>query len=102
MWVLGIVGKSAQTHLDHFATVVTLVKHSLYSTIVMAWKLHDQCMHLPSPNIPISDVHECATNNGHGPCDQTCMDTPPGSYTCSCYNGYALASNGISCNGECC
>ena len=102
MWVLGIVGKSAQTHLDHFAAVVTLVKHSLYSTIVMVWKLDDQCMPLPSPNIPTSDVDECATNNGRGPCDQNCTRTPVGLYQCSCSIGYALASNVISCNGECC
>ena len=71
MWLLVIVSKSCvQTHLDHFTAVVTLVTHSLDTTIVMVWKLHDQCMHLPSPNIPTSDVNECATNNGRGPWGQ--------------------------------
>ena len=66
----------------------------------MVWKLHDQCMHLPLPNILTSDLNECATNNGHGPCDQSCINTP-GSYQCNCSNGYTLANN-VSCNGECC
>ena len=44
-------------------------------------------------------MDECATNNGHGPCDQTCINTP-GSYQCGCTIGYALAANGRSCIGE--
>ena len=45
-------------------------------------------------------MDECATNNGHGPCDQTCINTP-GSYQCGCTIGYALADDGRSCIGEC-
>ena len=66
----------------------------------MVWKLHYQCIHLLSRNIPTSDVNECATNNGHGPCDQTCINTP-GLYQCFCTIGYTLANDNNSCSGEC-
>ncbi|KAL5475522.1 hypothetical protein EMCRGX_G025349 [Ephydatia muelleri] len=40
------------------------------------------------------DVNECAVNNGG--CQQMCHVSTPG-YTCSCYNGYNLAANGLNC-----
>lgn len=35
------------------------------------------------------DINECATNNHKGDCDQICENTP-GSYKCSCRDGYKL------------
>ena len=43
----------------------------------------------------ISDVNECS---GVNDCQQECENTP-GSYNCSCYEGFELASNEKSCNG---
>ena len=45
----------------------------------------------------IQDINECATNNGS--CDHICTNTN-GSYTCSCYDGYSLLTNGYSCSGK--
>ena len=45
----------------------------------------------------IPDINECATLNGN--CSQTCTNTN-GSYYCSCYLGYILGGNNMTCNGE--
>jgi len=45
----------------------------------------------------IADVNECSLNRDR--CSQICHNTP-GSYSCSCQNGYNLASDGRTCNGE--
>ncbi|GLV45668.1 faulty attraction [Carabus blaptoides fortunei] len=44
------------------------------------------------------DVNECLLNNGHGPCQDTCINTV-GAYMCTCARlpGTRLASNGRSC-----
>jgi len=39
------------------------------------------------------DVNECSTKS---PCDQNCKNTP-GSFQCSCNNGYTLSANNIKC-----
>ena len=44
-----------------------------------------------------SDINECQTDNGG--CTQTC-DNTDGSYRCSCWDGYELASDGHNCTGE--
>ena len=44
----------------------------------------------------VLDVDECATGNGS--CDQVCVNAP-GSYTCKCNTGYALAQDGHNCSG---
>ena len=46
------------------------------------------------------DINECATSNGG--CNQHCTNTP-GSFQCSCNNGFSLSSNGRTCvdNDEC-
>ena len=44
----------------------------------------------------VSDIDECAL--GISTCAHICMDTD-GSYTCGCRPGYALASDGNTCNG---
>ncbi|XP_078575770.1 uncharacterized protein LOC144861669 [Branchiostoma floridae x Branchiostoma japonicum] len=41
------------------------------------------------------DIDECATGNGG--CSQNCSNTV-GSFTCSCHDGYALNSDGTSCD----
>lgn len=50
------------------------------------------------------DINECLLRNGHGPCQDTCLNTF-GSYQCSCENlpGTRLAKNGRNCEdaGEC-
>ncbi|CAH1119612.1 unnamed protein product [Phaedon cochleariae] len=44
------------------------------------------------------DVNECLLRNGHGPCQDTCVNTF-GHYNCSCagLNGTKLAADGESC-----
>ena len=42
-----------------------------------------------------SDVDECSNVND---CQQECENVP-GSYNCSCYEGFALSSDGKGCNG---
>ena len=48
-------------------------------------------------NHPLTDVNECATNNGG--CDHYCTNTI-GSFVCSCYPGYTLDGDGRTCLGE--
>ena len=43
------------------------------------------------------DVDECAQNLDT--CSQLCYDTSY-SYTCSCYTGYTLSTDGITCIGK--
>ena len=45
----------------------------------------------------ITDINECAPNNGQGPCEQLCTNTN-GSFVCSCQQGYDMS--GYSCYGE--
>ena len=40
------------------------------------------------------DINECLSS----PCGQTCTNTP-GSFVCSCNDGYILDSDGTSCLG---
>lgn len=47
--------------------------------------------------VSLTDSDECAVNNGG--CQQNCINTPS-SFMCSCDEGYALASDGMSCNGS--
>ena len=47
-----------------------------------------------------SDIDECVSSDGGG-CEQNCINLQ-GSYECSCQQGYALESNGISCDGNYC
>ena len=43
-------------------------------------------------------VNECETQNGG--CDETCVDTPK-AFFCQCGQGYSLAADGKTCNGNC-
>ena len=47
--------------------------------------------------VSLTDSDECAVNNGD--CQHNCINTPS-SFMCSCDEGYALASDGMSCNGS--
>ena len=40
------------------------------------------------------DIDDCINSD----CEHNCTNTD-GSYTCSCYNGYSLDSNGRNCSG---
>ena len=42
------------------------------------------------------DINECVDSNGG--CHQLCNDTD-GSYECSCYEGYQLVPDDITCEG---
>ena len=44
-----------------------------------------------------TDVDECA--DGVSECDQNCHNNN-GSYTCSCYVGFALNNDGLHCDGN--
>lgn len=50
-----------------------------------------------SSKLSIADINECSNNNGD--CQHTC-NNEPGSYFCSCDDGYALANNNRSCSGR--
>ena len=43
------------------------------------------------------DINECTT--GSSRCYQNCHNAV-GSYACSCYSGYRLNSDGVSCRGK--
>ena len=45
----------------------------------------------------ITDINECSDSNGG--CDDDCINTI-GSFFCECDSGYALQSNGKTCNGQ--
>ena len=47
--------------------------------------------------ISFSDVDECSGDPS--PCDQNCENTPPGTYTCSCNDGYKLDKDNKLCIG---
>ena len=42
------------------------------------------------------DIDECLSS----PCGQICTNTP-GSYACTCSDGYLLGSDGTTCTGMC-
>ena len=46
---------------------------------------------------PISDIDECATNNGE--CDQVCVNNE-GSFECQCNDGYELENDNTACKGK--
>ena len=57
-------------------------------------------MSVISSNLSNSDVDECAASPG--PCDAVnggCMNSPAGSYTCTCNSGYELNADGSTCDG---
>ncbi len=43
------------------------------------------------------DIDQCMTDNGN--CQQICNNTLPG-FLCDCRDGYALNSDGYTCDGE--
>ena len=48
-------------------------------------------------NFISKDKDECALANGG--CQHTCTNTD-GSYKCSCYSGYRLQPDGLTCQGK--
>ena len=48
-------------------------------------------------NFISKDKDECALANGG--CQHTCTNTD-GSYICSCYSGYQLKPDGLTCQGK--
>ena len=51
----------------------------------------------PSFCVPYSDVNEC--DRGNGGCDQNCTNTI-GDFFCSCFDGYYLNNDNITCLGD--
>ena len=43
-----------------------------------------------------TDIDECSKNTDN--CSQICTNTD-GNFTCGCYNGYLLDTDGTTCNG---
>ena len=47
-----------------------------------------------------TDFNECEINEGHGPCEDSCENTP-GGFSCSCdIPGYKVDEDGINCFRE--
>ena len=55
------------------------------------------CDHLMICHSYVTDINECANNNGG--CAQTCTNTA-GSYQCSCGTGFTLNSDEHACDGK--
>jgi hypothetical protein len=55
---------------------------------------------LLTPILFLTDIDECSPSSGiaHG-CQMKCNNLP-GGYSCSCYNGYYITSNGRECSGN--
>ena len=45
-----------------------------------------------------SDIDECATDADNCHTNAACTNTPPGSFTCACNQGYS--GNGVMCRGK--
>jgi len=45
----------------------------------------------------VTDVNECVNNNGNCHSQAKCTNTP-GSFTCTCLDGYS--GDGITCSGD--
>ncbi|ETN59950.1 hypothetical protein AND_008443 [Anopheles darlingi] len=62
------------------------------------------CIEHTTPSMLWYDINECLLRNGHGPCQDTCVNSW-GGYSCSCDGlpGTRLASDGHGCedDGEC-
>ena len=52
--------------------------------------------HLKRRMCIVSDINECGS--GKNDCDQVCHNIP-GSYKCSCGDGYTLLSDNTTCEG---
>lgn len=48
-------------------------------------------------SLQCSDINEC--NSANGGCSHSCINTY-GSFYCSCYSGYYLTGDGMSCAGK--
>ena len=47
----------------------------------------------------ISDIDECASNSGLGPCEMSCNNTD-GEFHCTCDDGYGLLPDTVSCQSK--
>jgi len=59
-------------------------------------------MNLFQTNMPpcfISDIDECASNSGLGPCEMSCNNTD-GEFHCTCDDGYGLLPDTVSCQSK--
>ena len=69
-----------------------LVSKSQTWPILFSWFVHLPCL---------SDVDECAMNTHN--CDETladCSNTPNGSFTCACIDGYTGMGTTGTCTGK--
>ena len=86
-WAIGVgqlgmsTGQSPQYFFRRFVHVFILV--NLY------WGLMFCCV--------VIDVNECANNNGNCHSQANCTNTP-GTFTCTCLDGYS--GDGITCSGK--
>ena len=83
-------------HLSVFANKATVSLAMDFNAMVKLLKC--SCIIHGVTIICYSDIDECLSGDGGG-CEQSCINLP-GSYECSCQQGYVLGSNGINCNGE--
>jgi len=71
--------------------IVAQAKLHKLTDVVELSMLHVVCV--------VTDVDECAVNNGGCSPQANCTNTP-GSFTCTCLDGYS--GDGINCSGNVC
>ena len=83
--------------LIHLVVIIVLATVDMsYLVMEKLVMVYNKIVLIKNINFKNIDVNECGTNNGG--CQQQCTNTV-GSYSCSCYTGYTLNSNGKTCTG---
>ena len=75
-----------------------------WSAVLITMSIHTVCRPLGTAMCPMCvisgvgvDVNECQDNNGD--CQHDCVNTP-GSFYCSCHDGYRLQGSNNTCRGR--
>lgn len=73
-----------------------MAEHAMVSSGLLIIPLVANAMYMMTHRL-ISDIDEC--RRGTSPCGQVCYNAH-GSYRCSCYPGFKLDSNNMTCSGK--